>query len=92
MTEIHMDMSGVQQVRQGLSEVRTRIRDRIQQLRSVNQNLNSDWISNSADEYLEYYQEVESRLTRIADQIENLSSALRYEIYNFEEMDRTFGS
>lgn len=91
MTIMHMDVSAVRAVQRGLEEAAGQIEHQLAILRRNNQGLFDDWVANSASEYHTQFSELEARLTRIAQGLEEISSELSSEIAIWESTDRTFG-
>lgn len=91
MTTIHMDVATLRTVQRNLQNVQSQIQRRLAFLRQNNNYLHNDWVGNSANEYLHKYFAIESRLTKIAQRLGDISGELSVEIAKWESMDNKFG-
>ena len=91
MTTVHMDIEAVRRIQHDLEDAREQIQDRLRPLKRINQNLHADWIATSANEYASYFNDIESRLSRITDRLDEIASGLSAEIANYENMDKKLG-
>lgn len=91
MTTLYMDIIAMRKIRRDLEEMRGQIQNRIQTLRRINQGLNNDWVGNSANEYLNRFNQIDARLAKISQRMDDIASELSVEIANWESIDRKFG-
>ena len=91
MTTIHMDIEAMRRIQNDLNYISGHIQNKLQALRRNHQGLPNNWISNSANEYFDYYAEFEGNVKSIMDKISDIASELSAEVTNYESMDKGLG-
>ncbi len=91
MTTIHMDIEAMRRIQNDLNDIQGHIQNKLQALRRNYQGLPDSWISNSANEYFDYYTEFDGNVKKIMDKISDIASELSAEIANYETMDKGLG-
>ncbi|MCG3146419.1 MAG: WXG100 family type VII secretion target [Anaerolineales bacterium] len=91
MTTLHMDIEAMLRVQRGILDIQTKIRERVQALRSNYQGLPPHWMSNSANEYFDHYAEFDGNINTIVERLGEIASELSVEIAHYESLDKGFG-
>lgn len=91
MTTLHMDTNAMRRIQRSLADIESKIQNRVQSLRRNSQGLSYHWVGNSANEYFDYYAELDGNINRIMRRLDEVASDLSVEIAKYESLDDGLG-